>query len=82
MKNLKKVYQAISKKQAEIELDRLEEKGEEKYPLVINSWKNNWEELSAYFEYLEPVRRIIYITNTTKGFSRLNKLGIDFFLER
>jgi len=78
MKNLKKVYQAISKKQAEIELDRLEEK----YPLVINSWKNNWEELSAYFEYLEPVRRIIYITNTTKGFSRLNKLGIDFFLER
>ena len=41
MKNLKKVYQAVSKKQAEIELDRLEEKMEEKSPLVINSWKNN-----------------------------------------
>jgi len=37
---------------------------------VINSWKNNWEELSGYFEYSKPIRKIIYTTNTVKGFNR------------
>jgi len=40
MKDLKKVYQAISKEQAETELDRLEEKWGDKYPIVIKSWRN------------------------------------------
>ena len=35
MKDLKKVYQAVSKEQAETELDRLEEKWGDKYPIVI-----------------------------------------------
>ena len=38
--------------------------------MVINSWINNWAELSAYFEYSEPIRRIIYTTNTIEGFNR------------
>ena len=41
-----------------------------KYPLAVNSWKNNLEELSVYFEYIEPIRRIIYTTNTVEGFNR------------
>nr|WP_236618706.1 transposase [Lebetimonas sp. JH292] len=70
MKDLKKVYQAISKEQAETELDNIEEKWGDKYPIAVNSWKNNWEELSTYFEYSEPIRRIIYTTNTVEGFNR------------
>ena len=49
---------------AEIALLELEEKRGEKYSIVINSWKNNWDELSAYFQYSEPVRKIIYLKNT------------------
>ena len=48
----------------------MKKKWKEKYPLVINSWKNNWEELSAYFQYSELIRRIIYTTNTIEGFNR------------
>jgi transposase-like protein len=70
MADLKKVYKAPTKDAAEIALLELEEKWGEKYPLVINSWKNNWEELSAYFEYSEPIRKIIYTTNTVEGFNR------------
>jgi transposase-like protein len=44
-------------------------KWEKKYPLVVNSWQNNWEKLSTYFEYAEPIRRIIYTTNTIEGFT-------------
>jgi len=38
--------------------------------MVINSWANNWSELFAYFQYSEPIRRIIYTTNTVEGFNR------------
>lgn len=70
MKDLKLVYKAINKEVAEDELLNLEEKWGEKYPIVIESWQRNWEELSQYFEYTEPIRRIIYTTNAVEGFHR------------
>jgi transposase-like protein len=70
MKDLKLVYQAISKEAAEIELDRLEEKWGDKYPIVINSWRNKWENLSYYFKYPEDIRRIIYTTNIIESVHR------------
>ena len=70
MADLKRVYKAPTKEAAEEALKELKEKWGEKYPMVINSWINNWTELSAYFEYSEPIRRIIYTTNTVEGFNR------------
>jgi transposase-like protein len=70
MKDLKLVYQAISKEAAELELDRLEEKWGDKYPIVINSWRNKWENLSCYFKYPEDIRRIIYTTNIIESVHR------------
>ena len=70
MKDLKRVYQAISKEAAEMELDRLEEKWGDKYPIVINSWRNKWENLSYYFKYPEDIRRIIYTTNIIESVHR------------
>jgi transposase-like protein len=70
MTDLKLVYKAINKDVAEDELLNLEGKWGEKYPIVIESWQRNWEELSQYFEYTEPIRRIIYTTNAVEGFHR------------
>jgi transposase-like protein len=70
MKDLKLVYQAISKEAAEIELDKLEEKWGKKYPIVIQSWKNKWENLSGYFKYPQDIRRIIYTTNIIESVHR------------
>ncbi len=70
MKDLKLVYRALNKQIAEDELLNLEQKWGEKYPVVIESWNRNWEELSQYFEYTEPIRRIIYTTNAVEGFHR------------
>jgi putative transposase len=70
IKDLKLVYKAINKRVAEDELLNLEEKWGDKYPIVIESWQRNWEELSQYFEYTEPIRRIIYTTNAVEGFHR------------
>ena len=61
MKDLKPVYQAVSKEAAELELDKLEEKWGSKYPIVISSWRNKWENLSTYFKYPAEIRKIIYM---------------------
>ncbi len=70
LKDLKKVYQAKTKESAELHLDELEKKWGDKYPVVILSWRNNWERLSQYFKYPYQIRRIIYTTNTVEGFNR------------
>ena len=70
MKDLKMVYQAPTKSKAETELLNLEEKWGKKYPVVLRSWNENWDELSNYFKYDEPIRKLIYTTNTVEGFHR------------
>lgn len=70
MVDLKKVYRAPSEKKANYELDKLAEKWESKYPLVIKSWRNNWPNLSTYFKYPEHIRKLIYTTNPVEGLHR------------
>ncbi len=70
MADLKPVYRAINLSAAEAALDKLEEKWGEMYPLVINSWRNKWHNLSAYFKYPEPIRRVIYTTNAVESVHR------------
>jgi putative transposase len=70
MKDLKEVYQAVSKDIAEEKLSALDEKWGKKYPVVLSSWKNNWHKLSTYFKYAEDIRRVIYTTNAIEGFHR------------
>lgn len=70
MHDLKKIYQAANKDQAETELIKLEETWGNKYPVVIKSWNQNWGKLSTYFEYDEYIRKMIYTTNAVEGFHR------------
>ena len=70
MADLKRVYKAANKDLAASELDILADKWEGKYPIVIKSWRNNWERLSQYFKYPEEIRRIIYTTNTIEAVHR------------
>ena len=70
MADLKLVYHASSKALAETALDKLEEKWGDSYPIVIQSWRNKWDNLSVYFKYPEPVRRIIYTTNAVEAVHR------------
>lgn len=70
MKDLKTVYQAVSKDSAEEALDQLDSKWGEDYPIVIKSWRDNWDLLTEYFQYTAPIRKLIYTTNTVEGYHR------------
>jgi transposase-like protein len=70
MRDLKLVYKADTKELAEENLEELSNKWNKKYPIVIKSWEHNWEHLSTYFAYTQPIRTLIYTTNTVEGFHR------------
>jgi transposase-like protein len=71
MVDLKTVYQASSIELAENNLLQLEEKWGKKYPMVIRSWHENWENLSTYFKYSPEVRKLIYVVK----WDRVNTLA-------
>lgn len=50
-------------KKLQMELDNFEQKWGSKYPYAIHSWRNNWEELTVFFDFLVEIRKIIYTTN-------------------
>ena len=70
MKDLKLIYQADTLELAEIWLENLQKNRTKKYPISVNSWVNNWADLSTYFVYPPNIRKIIYTTNTIEGYNR------------
>lgn len=70
VRDLKLVYGAVNKDVAETELDNLDTKWGEQYPIVIKSWRENWNELSNYFQFTQPIRTLIYTTNAVEGYHR------------
>lgn len=70
MADLKCVYKAATLSAAESALDDLEAKWGDKYPIVIQSWRNKWATLSAYFKYPDYVRTVIYTTNAVEAVHR------------
>jgi len=70
MRDLKLVYQATTKELAEDELLKLDEKWGKKYPIVLQSWQNKWENLSYYFKYPKEIRKIMYTTNIIESVHR------------
>ncbi|MEK8130470.1 IS256 family transposase [Paenibacillus filicis] len=68
--DLKPIYKAPTEEAARAELDRFEEEWGTKYPLLVKSWRQNWEELSTFFAYPPELRKLIYTTNMIEGYHR------------
>jgi transposase-like protein len=70
MTDLKLVYRADNEQVALDELEKLKEKWEKKYPMVVTSWQTSWHKLATYFKYPAGIRKLIYTTNTIEGYHR------------
>lgn len=68
--DLKPIYKAATEEAALLELDRFEEVWGTKYPLIIRSWRQNWDELSTFFKYPAEIRKLIYTTNMIESYHR------------
>ena len=66
---LKPIYKAVTEEAALLELDRFEETWG-KYPLIIKSWRQNWDELATFFKYPPELLKLIYATNMIESYHR------------
>ena len=61
--DMKEIYTAVNREQAQSALEYFEEKWGEKYRYAVQSWRRNWDELTAFFDFPPEIRTIIYTTN-------------------
>ena len=61
--DMKEIYNAPTKQAAEQALLTFDIKWKNKYPYAVKSWKDNWDELTIFFDFPIEIRKIIYTTN-------------------
>jgi putative transposase len=61
--DMKNIYNAPNKEAAAAALEDFAAKWDSKYSYAVQSWRNNWEELTVFFEYPVEIRKVIYTTN-------------------
>ena len=49
--DMKNIYNSPNKEVVATELDNLERKWGGKYPYAILSWRNNWDDLTVFFQF-------------------------------
>lgn len=69
-RDLKRIYTAQDRDQAERELERFAEQWDANYPMISQSWIENWERIVPFLAFPADVRRIVYTTNTIEALNR------------
>lgn len=68
--DMKEIYRAPTIEAAEQALINFEKKWGQKYAYAVRSWKNNWENLTQFFDYPLEIRKIVYTTNIIESLNR------------
>lgn len=73
--DLKPIYTAASREEAEAALHAFEAKWGRRYPMIVTSWRNNWERVVPFLDFPPQVRRVLYTTNQIEALnSSLRKM--------
>jgi putative transposase len=68
--DLKLIYSAVSREQAEVRLEEFAEKWDSQYPTISPSWRRNWERIVPFLAYPQEIRKVIYTTNAIESVNR------------
>lgn len=68
--DLKTIYTSKSEKQGYEQLQKVKEKWQDKYLSAFKTWEDNWDAICPFFQFSEPIRKIMYTTNTIESLNR------------
>ncbi|WP_436359145.1 IS256 family transposase [Mycoplasma sp. 480] len=68
--DMKNIYQSNNIDEASRFLQIFEDKWDSKYHYAIKSWRNNFDELSTFFNFPKEIRKLIYTTNVIENLNR------------
>jgi putative transposase len=69
-KDLKAIYTASDRDHAWDQLDAFAQKWDSKYPMISESWTEQWERVVPFLSFPPDVRRAVYTTNTIEALNR------------
>jgi transposase-like protein len=70
-RDLRKIYTASDRDQALIALEAFGEQWNAKYKEIKPSWEADWDDLMAFMDYGQNIRRMIYTTNPVEAVHRV-----------
>ena len=74
-KELRPIYTAVDREAAEQALEVFAEAWGKQYPMIVQSWRTQWERVVPFLEFPQDLRRILYTTNAIESFNaRVRKL--------
>jgi putative transposase len=74
-RDLRPIYSAPSAEAAEEALAAFEASWDDKYPMISQSWRRNWERVTPFLAFPADIRKVIYTTNAIESLnSQLRKV--------
>jgi putative transposase len=68
--DLKPIYRAVNVEAAEAALQDFDEKWGEKYPMIAESWRARWENITPFLAFPADLRKAVYTTNSIENLNR------------
>ena len=68
--DLKPIYTAANAEAAETELERFDQSWGERYPMIAQAWRRDWEHITPFLALPDELRRVVYTTNTIEAMHR------------
>jgi len=65
--DLRRIYQAGTATEAEMQRDEFGRKWDATYPMVSQIWRRHWDRIIPFFAYPGEIRKVIYTTNTIES---------------
>jgi putative transposase len=67
---LKPIYTAPNADAALEELERFDQTWGERYPMIAQAWRRDWEHITPFLALPDELRRVVYTTNTIEAMHR------------
>jgi transposase-like protein len=67
---LRPVYTAANEQDALAALERFDAEWGERYPMIADMWRRDWEHLTPFLSLPAPLRKAVYTTNSIEGMHR------------
>lgn len=65
--DLRRIYTAATAEEAELMLGEFEDRWDDEYLPIGQSWRRNWSRLIPFFDYPPEIRKVIYTTNAIES---------------
>jgi putative transposase len=68
--DLKPVYRAVNADAAAEALQAFDDTWGERYPMIADAWRRDWEHITPFLALPDELRRVVYTTNTIEAMHR------------